>query len=143
MAEHEVGSGLAGRRIREAGDAAGSACIIAIGKLVAAADRAVAQLAQAGVDVTLWDARCCAPLDPRMLADAAKHRAVITIEDGVVDGGIGSTIGARIGELNPAVVTTSLGLPTEFIPHASTPDEILGRLGLDAAGIAAAVRRAL
>ena len=41
------------------------------------------------------------------------------------------------------MVTTSLGLPTRFIPHASTPEEILGGLGLDAPGIAAAVRRAL
>ncbi len=35
-----------------------------------------------GIDVTVWDARCCAPLDPAMLADAARHRAVVTVEDG-------------------------------------------------------------
>ena len=78
-----------------------------------------------------------------MLADAARHRAVVTAEDGVRDGGIGSTIAVRVGELAPAVVTPSLGLPTQFIPHAGTPDEILSALGLDHAGIAAAVRDAL
>ncbi len=78
-----------------------------------------------------------------MLADAAEHRAVITVEDGVRDGGIGSTIAACVGELSPATVTCSLGIPAQFIPHAGTPDEILSRLGLDHTGIAAAVHTAL
>ena len=100
VAEHEVGSGLAGRRLRRAGEPAETACVIAIGKLVAAAERAAIELGEAGIDVTVWDARCCAPLDAEMLADAARHRAVITVEDGVVVGGIGSTIavaGGRAG----------------------------------------------
>ena len=117
--------------------------MIAIGKLVAAAERAASELAETGIDVTVWDARCCAPLDPVMLADAAEHKAVITVEDGVRDGGIGSTIAARVGELSPPTVTRSLGLPARFIPHAGTPEEILSSLGLDHTGIAAAVRTAL
>ncbi len=40
-------------------------------------------------------------------------------------------------ELSPGTVTRTLGLPTRFIPHAGTPDEILTALGLDHAGIAA------
>jgi 1-deoxy-D-xylulose-5-phosphate synthase len=140
VGELEVGSGLNARQVRHADDPAASVCVIAIGKLVAAAERAADDLAGSGVDVTVWDARCCAPLDPVMLADAARHRAVVTAEDGVADGGIGSTISMRIGELEPTVVTRSLGVPTRFIPHAGTPDEILATLGLDHVGIAAAVR---
>ena len=143
VAEHEVGSGLAGRRLRRAGEPAETACVIAIGKLVAAAERAASELGEAGIDVTVWDARCCAPLDPEMLADAARHRAVITVEDGVVVGGIGSTIASRVGELAPATVTRALGTPAQFIAHAGNPDEILATLGLDHAGIVAAVRRTL
>ena len=143
VAEHEVGSGLAGRRLRRAGEPAETACVIAIGKLVAAAERAAIELGEAGIDVTVWDARCCAPLDAEMLADAARHRAVITVEDGVVVGGIGSTIASRVGELAPATVTRALGTPAQFIAHAGNPDEILATLGLDHAGIAAAVRRTL
>ena len=141
VSEHEVGSGLGGRRIRGADSPADAVCIVAIGKLVAAAERAAADLAEAGIDVTVWDARCCAPLDAEMLADAAAHRAVVTVEDGIRDGGIGMAIAAAIAELSPAVPTVSLGLPTRFLPHAGTPDEILAALGLDHAGIAAAVRR--
>jgi 1-deoxy-D-xylulose-5-phosphate synthase len=143
VAELEVGSGLNARQIRQAGDPANSVCVIAIGKLVAAAERAADDLAEMAIDVTVWDARCCAPLDPAMLADAARHRAVVTIEDGIVDGGIGSTIAVRVGELGPAVVTRSLGVPTSFIPHAATPEEVLAALGLDHVGIAAAVRSTL
>jgi 1-deoxy-D-xylulose-5-phosphate synthase len=78
-----------------------------------------------------------------MLADAAAHRAVVTAEDGVRDGGIGATIAARVGELSPGTVTRTLGLPTRFIPHAGSPEEILSAFGLDHAGIATAVRDAL
>jgi 1-deoxy-D-xylulose-5-phosphate synthase len=143
VAEHEVGSGLAARRVRQAQDPASSACVIAIGKLVGGAERAAAELAEAGVEVTVWDARCCAPLDPAMLADAALHKALVTVEDGVRQGGIGSAIADCVGELAPAAVTCSLGLPTQFIAHAATPDEILAAYGLDHAGIAATVRSVL
>ena len=78
-----------------------------------------------------------------MLADAARHRAVVTCEDGVRDGGIGMTIADRIGALAPAVPVEVLGTPTRFIPHDGRPERILAQLGLDADGISAAVRRVL
>jgi 1-deoxy-D-xylulose-5-phosphate synthase len=141
--EHDVGAGLAGRCVRRAADRERAVCVIAIGKLVAAGERAAEELAEAGIDVTVWDARCCAPLDVEMLADAAGHCAVVTAEDGVREGGIGATIAARVCELSPGTVTRTLGLPTRFIPHAGSSEEILSALGLDHAGIAAAVRTAL
>ena len=142
VGEHDVGSGLRARRIRE-GD--GSVCILAVGKLVAHAEQAARELAGADqadpIDVTVWDVRCCAPLDPEMIADAARHRVVITCEDGVRDGGIGMTIEDQIGTTDPNVRVVVLGLPTEFIPQAK-PERILARLGLDAAGLIASVRAA-
>ena len=89
-------------RVRAAeGDVAAAVCILAIGKLVEAAEKAADALAAAGVDVTVWDVRCCAPLDADMLADAARHRGVVTCEDGVRDGGIGMSIEDRIGAHRP------------------------------------------
>ncbi|MET0908290.1 MAG: 1-deoxy-D-xylulose-5-phosphate synthase [Ilumatobacteraceae bacterium] len=141
--EHEVGSGLAARCVSRAADRERAACVIAIGKLLAAAERAAEELAEAGIDVTVWDARCCAPPDLEMLVDAAAHSAVVTAEDGVREGGIGATIAAKVCELSPGTVTRTLGLPTRFIPHAGSPEEILSALGLDHAGIAATVREVL
>jgi 1-deoxy-D-xylulose-5-phosphate synthase len=137
--EHEVGSGIRARRLRE-GD--GSVCLLAIGKLVGSALDAAEQLAATGVDATVWDVRCCAPLDAEMLADAARHGAVLTLEDGIRDGGIGTTIEDELGRLAPAVPVRVCGVPTTFIPHAK-PDTILTRLGLDAPGIARSVRELL
>ena len=140
--ETDVGSGLSARRIHE-GD--GTVCVLAIGKLVTAAEKAVDALAADGIDVTLWDVRCCAPLDPVMLEDAARHGAVITAEDGIREGGIGMSIAdaidhACIAEHLPRVEI--LGVPTRFLPHAK-PDRILAQLGLDADGIAIAARNAI
>jgi 1-deoxy-D-xylulose-5-phosphate synthase len=139
VGEHEIGVGLRARQVRAAGDDRG-VCILAIGKLVAAAEKAAEQLVAEGVPATVWDVRSCAPVDGEMVADAARHRAVVTVEDGVRDGGIGMAIADHIGALAPEVPVTVLGLPTEFVPQASNPDRLLAELGLDADGIAAAAR---
>lgn len=136
VGELEVGSGLQARQLRR-GD--GSVCILAVGKLLGAAEKAAEQLAATGVDVTLWDVRCCTPLDPAMIADAASHGAVLTCEDGIRDGGIGSMIADQVHAIAPTVPVTTLGVPTRFIPQ-SKPDKILTALGLDADGIAASAR---
>ena len=88
----------------------------------------------------MWDPRCVAPLDPVMLADAASHPHVITIEDGVRDGGIGMTIADRVCAIDHSTRVDVLGLPTKFMPHDPKSGNILGRYGLDAAGLIAAVR---
>jgi 1-deoxy-D-xylulose-5-phosphate synthase len=126
--ESDIGSGLTARRVRTAS----GTCIVAIGKMLEAAERAAAELAADGIGVTLWDARCVAPLDPAMIADAAAHDRVITIEDGIRDGGIGMAIADAVGALSDACDVVVLGLPTEFIAHDPKPSAIHSRFGLDA-----------
>jgi len=96
-------------------------------------------LATVGVSVTLWDARVVAPLDPSMIDDAATHRVVVTVEDGLRAGGAGDAMRDAIEARHTGTATAVLGIPTIFIPHGK-PDSILAELGLDAAGIAAAAR---
>ncbi len=133
VGEREVGSGLAARQLLD--DGAKNICILAIGKLVGAAAEAAATLAATGINITLWDVRSCAPLDPVMIADAATHNIVITAEDGIRDGGIGMAIADAIyTSPNTNASVHVLGVPTKFIPHAK-PDAILAQLGLDATGI--------
>ena len=137
--DDQVGSGLEARRMRE-GD--GRVCILAVGKLVANAERAAQLLTDDGVDVTIWDVRCCAPLDQTMIADAARHQLVVTCEDGIRDGGVGMTMADRVHHAcgtDPLPHVEVLGVPTRFIPTAK-PDRILAGLGLDGEGIAATVR---
>ena len=59
------------------------------------------------------------PLDPEMLADAANHRLVVTIEDGLRDGGAGSAIADALGKLGPngGPQVRVLGVPVR-VPRA-------------------------
>ena len=132
----EVGAGLRGRRLRQGEDL----CIISVGKMLDAAEAAADALAAEGVSVTLWDARVIKPLDPEMLADATRHPHVLTVEDGLRDGGIGSMVADELAELavgqaRPPRVRV-LGVPCAYIPHGKA-DAILAELGLDAPGITA------
>ena len=45
--------------------------VLAVGKMVGAAEKAVETLSAAGLNVALWDVRSCTPLDPEMIAAAA------------------------------------------------------------------------
>jgi 1-deoxy-D-xylulose-5-phosphate synthase len=134
-----VGSGLSALKLA-GGD--GSIAVLAVGKMVGAAESALPLLEAAGIRATVYDVRSCAPLDAAMIADAAAHRCVLTVEDGIRDGGIGSLIADAVHAASPHVVVESLGVPTKFIPH-NKPDVILASLGLDAAGITASAQRLL
>lgn len=139
--DDEVGSGLSARRIIDGTDI----CILAVGKLVDAALQAAEQLAADGISVTVWDVRVVKPLDPEMLEDAARHRLVVTVEDGVRNGGAGSWIADALSDLDDAHRTPPLlrlGTSDAYLAHG-TADQIHTELGLDAAGIAAAARKIL
>jgi 1-deoxy-D-xylulose-5-phosphate synthase len=102
-------------------------------------------LAEDGIEATVWDVRCVKPADPELLEDAASHPTVITVEDGYKAGGAGSLLASGIrgcceDRLVPRIEI--LGVPTQYVDHAKV-DDILARLGLDGAGIAASVRRAV
>lgn len=84
-----VGSGLSANKMNT-GD--GRIANLAKGKMAGAAEKAVVALTEYGVSATLYDVRSCVPLDPAMIRDAASHGAVLTVEDGIRDGGIGTGI---------------------------------------------------
>jgi len=143
VADDEVGHGLSARRLRGSADgAAADVCILAVGKLVDAAERAAELLEAEGVSATVWDVRVVKPLDPVMLVDAARHVLVVTAEDGIRVGGAGSAIADALTGLQHDGPVVLLGTPDAYVPQGKA-DAILAHLGLDAPGIAAAVRTAL
>jgi 1-deoxy-D-xylulose-5-phosphate synthase len=127
-----AGSGLSARQLRSGQDV----CIIGVGKMLAAARDAADKLAAEGLDVTVWDPRVVKPLDADLLEDAARHRLVVTVEDGLRDGGVGSAIADALSKLAPTdgPLVRVLGVPSVYLSHGK-PDAILARLGLDADGI--------
>ena len=145
--ESQIGKGLQGRKVREATEA--SVCLLAVGKMLAAAAEAAEILAERGVEATVWDVRVVTPPDVEMLEDALSHQMVVTIEDGLKDGGAGEHIARKMQDTFRSQSETSpeaafpevkiLGVPATYIPQSSA-DNILRSLGLDADGIAQAVK---
>lgn len=127
-----TGSGLNARKVRPGSDV----CIIGVGKMLVPALEAAEELAEHGIDATVWDPRVVKPLDPNMLHDAASHELVVSIEDGLRDGGIGESILDNLSKLShPSGPTVRvLGIPTVHLSHAK-PDTILSALGLNSKGI--------
>jgi 1-deoxy-D-xylulose-5-phosphate synthase len=112
-----------------------------VGACLDAAD----ELAGEGIDATVWDVRVVSPPDVAMLADAARHRLVVTAEDGVRHGGAGAfLLDATAAQVEssglPAPATRVLGIPRQFLAQGKA-DDILASLGLDGSGIAESVRR--
>jgi len=144
VAPSDIGSGLLARELRTSSNK--KVCILAIGKMVGNALEAAEILHNEGIETSVWDVRSCKPLDPKMIHAAAQYGLVLTFEDGIRDGGIGSAIADAI---NTESATTShsprvytLGIPTEFIAQAK-PNAILAQLHLDPSGMATSVRNAL
>ncbi|WP_419842018.1 1-deoxy-D-xylulose-5-phosphate synthase [Candidatus Poriferisodalis sp.] len=120
------------------------ACILAAGQTFGAATDAAELLSAEGIEVSLWDPRVIKPLDRAMLLDAAAHPLVVTAEDAVRVGGFGSLVSDALQQLDASTVprVAQLGTPDAYLPHGSA-DELRAEVGLDAAGIAASVRKTL
>jgi 1-deoxy-D-xylulose-5-phosphate synthase len=99
-----------------------------------------AQIAER-LDATLINMRFIKPLDEELvIATAARHRALVTIEENATLGGAGSAVGELLASEGLAVPLLQLGIPDRFIEHGSR-EGCLAAAGLDAAGLAASVER--
>jgi 1-deoxy-D-xylulose-5-phosphate synthase len=113
--------------------------LLAVGKMVGVAAAAAEALAAEGVACTVVDARYIKPLDPGLAELAARHPAVLTIEDGTVIGGFGDAVLEALAEADLSVPIRRLGLPDSFIEHGAQP-LLLHKFSLDVDGVIAAVR---
>jgi 1-deoxy-D-xylulose-5-phosphate synthase len=88
------------------------------------------------LDATLVDMRFIKPLDVALVTQiAARHRAVITVEENAVQGGAGSAVAETLAEAGITLPLHLVGIPDRFIEHGSRED-CLALAGLDAAGLA-------
>ncbi|HNR22853.1 MAG TPA: transketolase C-terminal domain-containing protein, partial [Steroidobacteraceae bacterium] len=92
-------------------------------------------------DATVVNMRFVKPLDDELvLRLAARHRAVLTLEENVVAGGAGSAVTELLAAEQLAVPVLSLGIPDRFIEHGSRED-CLEAAGLDTPSLLAATER--
>ena len=109
--------------------------IVGIGPMAHIAVDVAHRLRAQGIGATVVDPRWVIPVQPSIIELAASHRLVITIEDGIRVGGIGTRVRQVLREANVDTAVDELGLPDEFIDHA-TREQILEDAGLTPAKIA-------
>lgn len=109
--------------------------IVAVGAMAGVALQAAELLSAQGIGATVVDPRWVVPVAKSVVDLAAQHRLVVTIEDGVRVGGIGTRIRQALRAAEVDTALNELGLPDEFLEHASRK-EILERVGLTAQSIA-------
>ena len=101
---------------------------------------AVLKLAGEGISVTHYDMRFLAPLDSEALHSVfKKFRRIITVEDGVLKGGLGSAVIEFMCDNGYNAEIRRLGIPDYFVEHG-TQEELIRECGFDTDSIARAVR---
>ena len=74
------------------------------------------------------------PIDEEVLDRAAKADTIITIEDGVTEGGLGSAVAEYLSQTDSTAKLVRLGVRDQFVEHGSTK-ELFHMLHLDKEGI--------
>ncbi|OWP64950.1 1-deoxy-D-xylulose-5-phosphate synthase [Hymenobacter amundsenii] len=125
-----------GRVVREGEGVA----VLSIGHIGNYATKATEQLRAEGLNPGHYDLRFCKPLDEEMLHDICRrYRALVTVEDGCVQGGFGSAILEFMADHGYSLPMRRLGIPDRVVEHG-TQDELYKECGFDTAGIATALR---
>ncbi|GEB94426.1 1-deoxy-D-xylulose-5-phosphate synthase [Microbacterium lacticum] len=109
--------------------------LVGIGPMTRLAIEVAERLRAQGIGATVIDPRWVVPVQPSVVSLAAAHRLVITIEDGIRVGGVGTRVRQVLREAGVDTAVDELGLPDEFLNHA-TREQILDDAGLSAAKIA-------
>lgn len=109
--------------------------ILCVGSMASVGLNVAELLAAQGIGATVIDPRWVVPVSKSVVEMAAQHRLVVTIEDGIKIGGIGTRVRQDLRAAQVDTALTEVGLPDEFLEHASR-GEILERVGLTAQSIA-------
>ncbi|MFM9163815.1 MAG: 1-deoxy-D-xylulose-5-phosphate synthase, partial [Solirubrobacterales bacterium] len=120
------------------------AALLGYGLGVAKATEAAKILAEAGLEVTVADARFAKPLDAALLGQlAAEHELLVTIEDGALQGGFGSAVLEHFNDsgLQPPRILR-IGLPDSYVTHGK-PALLHEEVGLTGGQVAQRIASAL
>ncbi|MCR4409341.1 MAG: 1-deoxy-D-xylulose-5-phosphate synthase [Candidatus Saccharicenans sp.] len=119
----------------------GQDLLVAYGNMVATGLEVARRLEKEGISLAVVNARFARPLDEILLPELArKARVIISLEEGVVEGGFGSALREMLDRYQvygPAF--KAFGLPADLYPLGK-PEEIRKVLGLDADGLTASIR---
>lgn len=138
LEEVKVGTG---RKLRDGDDIA----VLSVGPVGNNVVKAVEMMENDGdgISVAHYDMRFVKPLDENLLNEvAAKFKHVITVEDGVREGGFGSAVIEWMEDNGQHLDIVRLGLPDHFVEHG-TVAQLQSIVGIDAEGIRRAIEETL
>ena len=138
MEEVKVGTG---RKLRDGDDTA----VLSVGPVGNNVVKAVEMIENDGdgISVAHYDMRFVKPLDENLLKEvAAKFKHVITVEDGVREGGFGSAVIEWMEDKGQHLDIVRLGLPDHFVEHG-TVAQLQSIVGIDAEGIRRTIEETL
>ncbi len=124
-----------GRKLTDGNEVA----VLSLGPIGNVVAKVVQELKEAGKSVAHYDMRFLKPIDEDILQEVGKkfHR-IVTIEDGVVQGGLGSAVIEYMADHNLHPQVVRLGLPDHFVEHG-TPEELYHLVGIDSEAIKKAI----
>ena len=123
---HEVPAGA---------DAPRRVLVVGIGSMATTALEVSSILAAHGLDTTVASPTWVLPMPSMLVKMAGEHDLVVTLEDGLAEGGIGALLGERAGQAGVRVPVHTVGLPSAFLDHA-TRDQIVSANRLTAPDVA-------
>ena len=127
-----------GRRLKDGSDMA----VLTLGPIGHNAAEAIAELEkeQPGRTIAHYDMRFVKPLDEKLLKEVAqRYGTVVTVEDGVRNGGFGSAVLEWLSDHGYNTKVTRLGLPDTFVEHGKV-EELQHIVGIDKEGIKKALK---
>lgn len=129
-----------GRRLKQGKDMA----VITIGTAGNAAAEAIARIERSGlVTIAHYDLRFAKPLDGELLREAAsRFDRILTVEDGILRGGVGEAVAKFFGDNGLSPRVRSLGIDDDFVEQG-TVAELQALCGYDADGIERTIKEML
>ena len=121
-----------GRKLKDGEDLA----VITIGPIGNTAARAITK-AEAGLGKSIahYDLRFLKPLDEELLHEVGrKFERILTIEDGIVRGGMGSAVLEFMADYEYKPTVKRIGIPNIFVEHGAV-NELYHVCGMDEEGI--------
>ncbi|MFE4016453.1 1-deoxy-D-xylulose-5-phosphate synthase [Streptomyces sp. NPDC059101] len=109
--------------------------LVSVGALAPMCLEVADLLDKQGISTTVVDPRWVKPVDEALPGLAAKHRVVVTVEDNIRTGGVGSAVAQALRDAGVDVPLRDFGIPERFLDHASRK-EVMAQIGLTAPDIA-------
>ena len=111
--------------------------VLSIGAIGNTVSEAISQLStlNSKLSIAHYDMRWLKPIDTEILDYVGTHfKKVVTVEDGVISGGLGSAVLEYFADKGYDAHVTRLGINNQFVEHGSTK-ELYHMLHLDTEGI--------